>query len=151
MESHSNNLLIGTNYVYESNDNGRTLRLLNGGPILKDPFTGEYEPSPLANIGKVNAMVYGGRQPDGAVGFWDFADVIYVGTDPGGTPDHLPPVASMRALWVRQAGEGIFSPLVAVESFKDKTTAAVKGVAVDPDDWRSVYVLDADRRDRRAC
>ncbi|MBW1870781.1 MAG: hypothetical protein JRJ19_01880, partial [Deltaproteobacteria bacterium] len=129
-----NCLLIGTNSVYESNDNGRTLLPLIDNPVTLDLNAGDFSPSPKANIGKVNSLVYGGRQPDGQV----HADVIYVGTNP-----RTSSLAEKHALWVRQAGSNIFSPLVPVKSFTDYSKAAVRDVTIDPNDWRRIYVLDS--------
>src|SRR4029077_4616275 len=121
-------LLIGTNYVYESTDNGRTLTLLNGAPV--ELAAGFFIPDPAANVGTVSSLVYGGRQPDGAGGFTDEPDIIYVGNKSSASP-----------LGARKAGGG---KLVGVKSWTDKAgQVAVRDVAVDPDDWRKVYVLDA--------
>jgi len=128
------NLLVGTNYIYESVDNGETLQLLNALPLQ---VGGEFQPSQNANLGEVNALVYGGRQPDGAGGVQDRENVIYVGTNPKTSS-----LMERHALWVRQAGSGLFSPLVPVKSFTAYTKAAVQDIAVDPGDWRRVYVLD---------
>ena len=128
-------LLVGTNFVYESIDGGETLQLLNALPLR---FGGEFIPNQNANLGEVNALVYGGRQPDGGGVIQDHEDVIYVGTNPDTSS-----LIERHALWVRQAGSGLFSPLAPVKSFTAYTKAAVQDIAVDPDDWCRVYVLDA--------
>jgi outer membrane protein OmpA-like peptidoglycan-associated protein len=145
-ESTRNNLLIGTRFLYESTDNGRNLTLLNGSPTS----SGAIRVPRSANVGEVNALVYGGRQPDPSGGFVEHADVIWVGSDPTprpieGNAASVPP--REHGLWVRLAGAGFFSPVMPVTSFTDEACSTeVRDVAVDPDDWRKVYVLDADGR-----
>ncbi|MDX1431795.1 MAG: LEPR-XLL domain-containing protein, partial [Gammaproteobacteria bacterium] len=128
-------LLIGTNFVYESTDTGATLTLLNGAPVATGG--GNFALPPAADLGVVSAMVYGGRQPDGMGGFTDMADVVLVGSDGSSAT-----AANAHFLWVRQtAGAG--GALQAVASYTNQVGFAVRDVAVDPDDWRNVYVLDA--------
>ena len=141
-----NALLVGTNSIYESVDNGRNLTLLNGNPVAVPPTAGNFTTPQAANVGQVNALLYGGRQPDGVGGFQNRADFILVGTDPTANP--APIAANAHGLWVRQPGAGVNTPLRAVTSF---TTAAGAGVAVvaaavNPDDWRQIYALDAQGR-----
>ncbi|MEJ2698044.1 MAG: OmpA family protein [Desulfuromonadales bacterium] len=146
-----NNLLIGTRFIYESTNNGRLLTLLNGPPA---PTGGGGFATPQgANVGLVNSLVYGGRQPNNANGFTNHVDVIWVGTNPApvpvpGNPASVPTALNAHALWVRQAGAGVGSNLTAVTSFTTAAGAgvAVRDVAVDPNDWRNVYVLDAQGR-----
>jgi len=138
------NLVIGTSFVYESlnNDNGRTLQLLNFAGALPLAGGNPFGP-PAAIVGQVKSMVYGARQPDGMGGFTNQVDVLIVGTDPG-QGRRRPTAANTHALWIRQAGAGLGAALTAVSSF---TTAAggtsVRDVAVDPNDWRTIFVLDA--------
>jgi hypothetical protein len=143
-------LLIGTQYLYVSIDNGRTLNLLNGTPskVRQVGANFDYALVEGANIGRVKSLVYGGRQPDVAGVIQDHADVIYVGTDlryftsPDGTVAKRPPDNNF-SLWVRQAGAGDFAPVQKVISFGNKP---IQDVAIDPNDWTRVYVLDSKGR-----
>jgi hypothetical protein len=60
-------LLIGTHYLYESSDGGKTFTVIGG----FKPGTN----TPALKVGEVNSIVYGGR----ANGV-DAPDVAYVGT-----------------------------------------------------------------------
>lgn len=96
-----------------------------------------------ANVGQVNAMIYGGRQPDGMGGFTNQADVLIVGSDPG-QGNRRPTAANTHPLWIRQAGAGLGANLTAVGSFTIAAGGtAVRDVAVDPNDWRTIFILDA--------
>ncbi len=118
-------LLIGTTSVYESTDLGRTLSLLR-------TTTG----SASTNIGEVRAMVYGGRQSD-----TDRPNVIWAGTDPGSDST---PAANRHALWLRGATGAVGGKLAPVKSYTSEVKTAVLDIAVDPEDWRRVFVLDAE-------
>ena len=129
-------LLIGTEWLYESEASddagaglGNTLTLLGSDPIALSG--GRFRrPNSLGRVGavKANAMVYGGMQGGAAM-----PDIGWVGTD--GSP-------SGRQLWVRQAGKN--TGFKAVHSWNTKGgNRAVVAIAVDPIDWRHVYVLDS--------
>ena len=130
-----NRLLIGTNFLYESTDHGRTLTLLNGTPVAGG---GNFSAPGAAGIGTVRALVYGGRQPDGLGGFTDQPEVAYVGTSGNAAAP-----ANQHSLWVRPAAAVAGASLVAETSFTTATGSTVTDIAVDPNDWRNVYVLDA--------
>jgi outer membrane protein OmpA-like peptidoglycan-associated protein len=139
-----NALLVGTNWIYESVDNGRNLTLLNGNPVAVPPTPNNFQPPQAANVGQVKALLYGGRQPDGLGGFQNHADFILVGTNPAASP--APIAANAHGLWIRQPGAGVNAPLRAVTSFTNAAGAAVVAVAANPDDWRQIYALDAQGR-----
>jgi hypothetical protein len=104
--------------VYESTDNGRTLTVLNGSPV-DNGLAGspKYQPNPTADIGTVNALVYGGRAPDALGVIQNHAEIIFVGTN-----GNCSRAANQHPLWVRQAVSVIgTTPLTAVTCF---TTAA---------------------------
>ncbi|MEA2734386.1 MAG: hypothetical protein QOE14_837, partial [Humisphaera sp.] len=135
----NNRVLIGTSYLYETNavgsNLGDLLTPLGGNPLANGAT---FAPNPTAFIGKVrpNAMVYGGFQ-----GATPMPDVGWVGTDGD---------AASNFLFIRQAGANTpFVPVVswrsAVAGQKAPNTRVV-AVAVDPTDWRHVYVLDASGR-----
>ncbi len=128
-------ILIGTNFVYESRDNGRTLTLRNG--KLSNTTGTKFVPEGAADVGVVKALIYGGREPDGSGGFTDRDDVIYVGTN-GKKADN----AMTNTLWVRQAGGGVNGALSPLANYQNEGGAAVVDIAIDPSDWRKVYVLD---------
>lgn len=125
-------IFIGTNYLYESipgllEDPGDTLTLLNGAPVAFGTAT--FAAPFAASVGRVNALVYGGREPDGAGGLIDKPDIGYVGTD--GDP------RNGDRLFVRQGGAlGAFVPVVSYPG------GAVRDLAVDQEDWRRIFVLD---------
>jgi len=86
------------------------------------PSGGTIALNPKANLGFVNAIVYGGRQ-----GAAPMADVGYVGTN--------------SKLYVRQAAQ--FGAFAAVTSWNK---GGVVALAADPTDWRHIYVLDSQGR-----
>lgn len=100
-------MLLGTNFLYESTNQGDTLTRLNGG----------------ADVGRVRAMAYGGRL-NGVAN----PDVAYVGTE-GANP-----------LLLRTTAGGAFTPLAAYAG------AIPLGIALDPDNWRTAYIVDSDGR-----
>ena len=137
----STRLLIGTDYLYESTDSGQTLSLLGGSP---NPNGSTFVPPPAAAVGTVNALVYGGLQPMGGSSMLK-PNVGYVGTDSvsrsvmvDGKTETL-----QVGLFVRKDGANVGDPFVPVGKFaKDSGGLGVRDVAVDPLDWRRVYVLD---------
>jgi len=104
-------ILIGTNFLYESE--GGTLKLIN-------PVT----------LGTVTSIVYGGREP--GIVQTDEPDIGYIGTD--GDPGN-------NFLWVRQDDKDEFDPFEKVTSYTAKVNAKVRDIAIDPGQWRNVYVL----------
>jgi hypothetical protein len=153
-----NRLLFGTDFLYESvggnepdienagrvgANPGDRLSLLGGNPLpSKDPVTDEdvFQLPPAANVGTVNALVYGGTDPTKGTQ----ADVGYVGTEGSpGTGDQL---------FVRQhrdnpndpadPGGVPFRKFDAVLSWRDKERhEPVVAIATEPQDWGRVYVL----------
>ena len=118
-------ILIGTHTVYESTTLGRTLTAL-----------GTTTGSGANILGEVHSLIYGGRETGVSK-----PNVIWVGTDPGTTPATAP--ADFHPLWLRQANSAVNGALSPVTSFTTEVGVAVKDIAVDPDDWRNVFVLDA--------
>jgi hypothetical protein len=117
-------------YLYESFDGGATLHLLNGSPV---PVTegNTFGIPGGALVGNVNAVVYGGREPDGSGGFNPMPDIGYVGTDGNSAGDYV---------FVRQSTGADFR---AIKSYSWKGGSEVRDIASNPDDWREVYVLDS--------
>ena len=101
------------------------LRLLNGAPAVEG---GEFAPPSAASVGQAASIVYGGFQDTGFGDLIPKPEVAWVGVrDQEKTSD----------LWVRQgAGSTRFRPVTSYPG------VGVKSVAVDPLDWRHVYVLD---------
>src|ERR1041385_119056 len=128
-------MLIGTKNIYESTDNGRNLTPLNGDPTAPATADDKFTPNNSANLGRVNALIYGGLEPDGSGGTIQRGDIIYVGTNGKSTT-----AGNNHTLWVRQPN----SPnLVAVTSFDNASNKAqVEDITVDPNDWRRIFVLD---------
>jgi hypothetical protein len=121
----STRMLIGTNYLYESTNGGARWTLLNGNPL---PSGGAWTlPVGAANLGPITAMVYGGRQPDGSGGFINQPAVIYAGTFA---------VGSVGTFHVRQSAAG------AITQVTSWPGAGIRHIAVSPNDWRQVFVLD---------
>lgn len=104
------------------------LRLLNGSRVLAD---GAYSPVKKGkSLGRIAGMVYGGFETDGLGVSVAKPDVGWAGS--------AQPTESDPKLWVRRAGRfGDFKP---VRSYSGEN---VISIAVDPLDWRRVYVLDA--------
>ena len=115
-------------YLYESLDGGATIDLLNGVPVEAN---GTFKPpgkNSRANVGDVTALVYGGNQLGTPK-----PNVAFVGSrgGPGSNKGHK--------LLVRQERPGEFLP---VTSFRAAGGGTVAAIAIDPSDWRNVYVLD---------
>ena len=142
-------ILIGTNFLYESFNGGDNLTALgdlmdlNGDGLNNDndfsdppantmPLIDEGDEfRPLNPVGKVGAMVYGGRQ-----GGIDNADVTYVGTS-GGTVN-----GTFGRLFLRTADTtGSLADFSALTAY---TGGAPRDIVLDPDDWATAYVIDAD-------
>src|SRR5262249_25565837 len=122
-------LLIGTNFLYESTDQGANLTSL-GGVMMVSP--GQFKP--IGAVGSVDSVptfkshgspiVYGGRR----FGV-DNAAVIWVGA--GGQ------------LFFRETGAGL--PTV-VNSYTAAGGGVVQDIAVNREDYGRVYVLDTSSR-----
>ena len=101
------------------------LRLLNGDPVLQG---GSYAPPAGASVGQATSLVSGGFQDTGFGDLIPKPDVAWVG---------VKDQEKQSDLWVRQAGAfGRFRPVTSYPG------VGVKSIAVDPLDWRHVYVLD---------
>ncbi|MFL5521778.1 MAG: OmpA family protein, partial [Gemmatimonadales bacterium] len=120
-------LLIGTHGAYETSDVGRNLTLL-----------GTTTGTGSTDIGEVHAIVYGGVE-----GGANKANVIWLGTNPAASS---PQPADTHALWLRNATSVFGDPMAPVQSYTDEVGTAVMDIAVDPTDWRRVYVLDTSGR-----
>ena len=110
-------LLFGTDAIYESLDGGQTLTRYT-----------------LATTGRffINAIASGGRvpEPTSPGGFTNRPDIAYVGAGAN--------------LFFRFSAGGAFNPTsYGRPGTVGATAAAVKDIAVDPDDYRTIYVLDA--------
>jgi hypothetical protein len=125
----SNRLLVGTNFLYESTDQGANLTSL-GGVMMVSP--GQFKP--IGAVGSVdpvptfrshgNPIVYGGRR----FGV-DNAAVIWIGA--GGQ------------LLFRETGAGL--PTV-VNSYTAAGGGVVQDIAVNREDYGRVYVVDTSSR-----
>ncbi len=124
------NMLIGTNFLYESTNNGDTLTPLGGLNDLRsngidDDLDGTTDDgdefTPAGAIGTVTAMAYGGRQ-----GGVDNAALAYVAS--GGT------------LRLRTANTtGTMADFATVAGY---TFGSIRDIELDPDDWSRGYVLN---------
>lgn len=140
-------MLIGTDYLYESFDQGDNLVSLGGLMDLNsdglnndndfsDPPTNSMpiidegdEFVPTNPIGTTFAMAYGGRQ-----GGMDNADLIYVGTD-GGTVN-----GTFGRLFLRTANTtGTLTDFSVLTAYGGGTP---RDIALDPEDWATAYVID---------
>ena len=144
-------ILIGTGdkngdpgFLYESRDGGYSFKaiLAPKGTLLHQARFAD--PNSNANLGKIDAMVYGGREPASGDNFTLKPDIAYVGTD----GNH-----SGQMIFVRLDTTSDFKPIVSYTGNPDpngdgdKSDAIpsggkVRAIAIDPDDWRKVYVLD---------
>jgi len=77
---------------------------------------------------RANAMAYGGRS-----GGVDNPDVLYVGSSPA--------VLSAPTVFLRTTAGAALSPTAALPA----GGGAVRDVVLDPDDWRSAYVIDSNQ------
>ncbi|MCU0874758.1 MAG: hypothetical protein MUE50_20705, partial [Pirellulaceae bacterium] len=130
-------LVVGTNYLYESTDSGSTFTAVGGlqdvnGDALDNDNDGAVDEGdeflPLNPVGKVNGIdpsrplsspiAYGGTA-DGV----DNADVLWLGAGGG--------------LRLRTTGNGLPAPVL------NYTGGAVVDVVMDPEDWHTAFILDA--------
>lgn len=127
-------MLIGTDFLYESTNNGNTLTALGGLNNLNtdtldndlDGATDEGDEYTAAGaIGTVSAMVYGGRS-----GGVNNADLIYV--------------ASGTTLRLRTANTT--NSLTDFTNVAGYRGASITDIEIDPDDWTRGYVLDSSER-----
>lgn len=127
-------MLIGTNFLYESTNNGDTLTSLGGLNNLnadginndqQDGIDEGDEFTPAGAIGGVTAMAYGGRS-----GGVDNVALAYVASG-----------ATLRLRTAITAGD-----LTDFTTVTGYTGGAIRDIELDPDDWHRGYVLDtADR------
>ena len=123
-------ILFGTNFLYESFDNGDTLTSLGGlnnlnADLIDNDLQGGIDEgdefTPAGALGGITAMAYGGRS-----GGVDNADLTYV--------------ASGATLRLRTANAtNTTADFVTVTGY---TGGAIRDIELDPDDWRRGYVLD---------
>jgi Big-like domain-containing protein len=102
-------ILGGSNFFYESFNQGDTITQING------PFTAQLQ----------NAVAYGGRS-----GGADNQDVLYVG--------------SVNRVFLRTTAGGALVPTAALPVGAGGA-GTVRDVVLDPDDWRSAYVVDSNQ------
>jgi Ca2+-binding RTX toxin-like protein/outer membrane protein OmpA-like peptidoglycan-associated protein len=121
-------LLIGTNAAFESagpvNGLGRVVTAL-----------GTTTGAGSNNIGQVNSIVYGGQEAGVAK-----PTVIWLGTAPNATTPQT------DQLWLRNSASAVGGAVSPVASYTTEVNTAVKDIAVDPTDWRRVWVLDTSGR-----
>jgi photosystem II stability/assembly factor-like uncharacterized protein len=108
-------LFLGTDYLYESYDRGDHFFSLGG--IGADS---QGNPIPLNPVGTVSAYAYGHPQNP---------DLLYVGTQSG----------RGHRLWLRAGGGGAPG---ALDAYQGAGGGDPFGIAMDPHDWRRVYVVD---------
>ena len=133
-------MVIGTNFLFESNDGGDNLTALGGQTGIDnvnndgDGQTDEADEVTLQNpVGPVQAFAYGGRS-----GGVDMPDVLYVGTT-GGTVN-----GNFGRLFLRTA-----NTTNTLADFTMLTTYpgnAVADIAIDSDDFTRAYILDTTGR-----
>lgn len=139
-------LMIGTDFLWESNDSGNSVTCLEGliddnSNIVDDNLDGnpddgtEFEPDwggnpngdPPTNVqqlsGSVTVLDYGGRNPNGTLN----PDVLWVGTI-GATP-----------LLLRTSGNGTLALPNPVTAY---TGGAPVAIAMNPNNWTQTYVID---------
>jgi autotransporter-associated beta strand protein len=143
-------MLIGTDFLYESNNRGDDLIPLGGlntskvddgidddgdgvgGIIGIPPFairtSDPDEVTPAGRVGTVTAIVYGGR-----LNGTNQPQLAYVGTRGNGP--------SGAFLFSRTTDIG--TPFVAVTAYPG---GRVRDIAVDPENWRSAFILDTSNR-----
>ncbi|HTK77032.1 MAG TPA: hypothetical protein VL371_17330, partial [Gemmataceae bacterium] len=140
-------MLIGTDYLYESNDRGDDLTSLGGLVDLSHNFIDEDgdgidgpplpflpalpdpdEVRPAGAVGTVTAIVYGGR-----LNGTNQPQLAYVGTRGNGP--------SGAFLFSRTTNIG--TPFTPVNAYPG---GPVRDIAVDPENWRTAFVLDDSSR-----
>lgn len=119
-------LMFGTNFLYESADSGQTLTSLGG-------LTADLS-APLGDVGQVSVIVAGGYAAVNGTRT-AFPDVALVGTNgrtkAGGT---------VPTLILRTQANGTFAPV------PNYPGAAPVSIALDPDNWTTGYIVDANGR-----
>jgi Ca2+-binding RTX toxin-like protein len=118
-------LLIASNFLYESFDRGDTLIPLLG-PVPAGGLGSTHA------IGRVSSLLYGGTQAGVAN-----PDVILAAV---GGVDRLG-VNWPTKLWLRSTAGGTLMPLPTDPEHR-YPGGVIRAMAFDPDDWRTVYVVD---------
>ncbi len=119
-----NRIAIGTEYLYESTDQGETLQVVNG---INRTAPGTYVPAmPFGNDAtgvfpaQITALAYGGMQNGQAS-----PEVLYVGTENGD-------------VYVRRAG----APTGAMPALTNRLAGGqVKDIVLDPNNWEIAYAI----------
>ena len=138
-------MLIGTNALFESTDQGNNLNSLGGINNLNangldddgDTMIDEGDEfSPAGQVGTVTAMAYGGRR-NGA----DVPDVAYVGTN-GGTINGV-----AGNLFLRTANTtNTLADFATVGAYTAVGGSTPQDIVLDPEDWQTAYVADVNDR-----
>lgn len=140
----SDQMLIGTNFLYEAIGRGDQVTALGGVQSLNNDATDndcdgtvdeDDEFGPLNPIGQVTAMVYGGRR-DGE----DNGDVIYVGTKGGSIDGGV----TNGTLFLRTTNNtDSLADFVTLTNYGAAGGTTPLDIAVDPHDWQRGYLIDA--------
>jgi hypothetical protein len=115
-------MLLGTNYIYTSNDSGRSVTPVDG------IVNGELQ----NDRGTITALAYGGFRTDGTQN----PNIAYVGTDGSG-----PGLGGTPRLLIRTLELG--NSFVPLTSYPGSTP---RDIVMDPNDYRVIYVLDMNSR-----
>ena len=134
-------ILLGTSFLYETDDDfliggdpGDDFTLQNGEPAGFVLNIQKFRPPDTAKIGEVSSIAYGGRERNGSGTLVDKPDVAWVGTVTGATDNN-------GHVYVRvQAGQN-FRSLPSWQAAAGPNGAKVADLAINPDNWREVYVL----------
>ncbi|MDB5303583.1 MAG: hypothetical protein JWM97_1132, partial [Phycisphaerales bacterium] len=118
-----NRMLIGSNWLYESTDQGSNVTLLNG------PLVGNL-PDPTKSTGQIVPLVYGGVS--GGVGN---TSVIYAASG-----------ANFAKLYVRTAGTGMPTQVTYPSNLGGFALAGIRAGAVDPTNYNTAFMADANGR-----
>jgi hypothetical protein len=105
-------------------------RMLLGTTVLYESFNQGDDfiyPNGLTSVGEVSALAYGGYLQT-AGGLQAAPDVAYVGTSGD---------SSGNRLFLRQVANGQFNPVAGYPG------AAPRAIALDPSNWKTVYILDS--------
>ncbi|HEX4997070.1 MAG TPA: LEPR-XLL domain-containing protein, partial [Terriglobia bacterium] len=143
--------LIGTEVIYEEDpdtffpDRGEDVSLVNGKPIWH--LTSESQLPETARIGSVQALAYGGYELVGGTlmpkEYIAYAVVQNVTPGASGTVDGAAERLSSGSLWVRLGSAGGGYRFIKDPTFTTALGSAIPiDIALDPNDWRRVFVLD---------
>ncbi|MDB5358544.1 MAG: hypothetical protein JWN24_4997, partial [Phycisphaerales bacterium] len=116
----ANQMLIGSNYLYESTDQGSNVTLLNG-PLVNDL------PDPTKSTGQIVPMVYGGIS--GGVGN---ASVIYAASG-----------ANLKNMYVRTSGNGMPAQVTYPANPGGSASGGIRAIAADPTNYNTAFAADA--------